>query len=63
MSAQEEEVALVVKRDDLSALELGHRREERLEHSADSVPESGDEVVQDKLGIVICWLGMTLRKT
>lgn len=48
MPPEEEEVALIVKRNHLSALEFRHRREECLEETADSMAETGDKPVQDK---------------
>lgn len=52
MTAEEEEVALVVKRDDLPALELRQRREERAEQFSDRETEPRLEVVEDELGRV-----------
>lgn len=48
MTTEEDEIALVVKSDDLAAVELRDRREERNEHAADSVTEASGEVVEDE---------------
>lgn len=50
MSSEEEKVALVVQRDDLSSAELGQRGEEGPEKPANRVTEEGGKVVKDELG-------------
>jgi hypothetical protein len=52
MTAEEEEVSLVVEGDDLSSTELGKRREELTEHASNSVTEQRREAVEDELGRV-----------
>jgi hypothetical protein len=49
-----------MQRHHLPPLELWQRREERLKHAPDSMPEAGDEAVQDELWIVRSCAGVTL---
>ena len=48
MSPKEEEIALVVQRYDLPALELRHRGKECLEEATDRVAQTGNEAVEDQ---------------
>jgi hypothetical protein len=50
MATEEEEVSLIVQRDDLSAAELGLGREQSTKDSSDRVSEQSGEVIQDELG-------------
>lgn len=50
MPPEEEEVALVVQRDDLSPAEHRLRREERAEESTNGETEQGVEIVENQLG-------------
>jgi hypothetical protein len=52
MSSEEQEISLIVQRDDLSALELRQRWEERPEEFSDRETQSGLEVVEDEFGRV-----------
>jgi len=45
---EEWKILLVMQRDHLSALELGHREERCLEHPSNGVHQSRHEVVQNK---------------
>lgn len=53
---------MVVQSYDLSALELWQSGKEGLEHSADGVAQAGDEVVEDKFGVVGCGTGVALHR-
>jgi hypothetical protein len=59
---QEKEVSLIVKRYNLPPLKLGHGREEGLKHATDRVSQASDKVIEHKLGVMICWSGMSLRQ-
>lgn len=48
MTTEEEEITLVVQRDDLTPSEHGHWREHRAEQSTDRDTEQGRESVQDE---------------
>jgi len=61
MAPEEQEIALVVQRDDLPALELGQRWEEVLEHLANGVTKRGDEAVEDELWVVRRGASMVLQ--
>lgn len=52
MTPEEEEVPLVVQSDDLSATELGKRREKGAKKPSDRITEEGGEVIQDELGCI-----------
>ena len=47
MSAEEQEISLVMQGDDLPPLELWHGREQCLEEASNGVPEPRDEAIQD----------------
>jgi hypothetical protein len=47
MSTKEKEVALIMQRDDLTALKLWHGREESLEHPSNGMAKSRHEVIQN----------------
>ena len=57
MVAEEDEVALVVHRYHSSRLEIGHLREERGEHAADSVAKHRVEVVHYQLRVHVARRG------
>ena len=61
MAPEEQEIALVVQRDDLPALKLGQRWEEVLKHLANGVTKRGDEAVEDELWVVRCGASMVLQ--
>ena len=50
MTTKEDEIALIVKSDDLTSMELRDRGEERNEESTDGVTESCSEIVRDEFG-------------
>lgn len=50
MSSEEEEVPLIVKRNDLTSAKLRLRGEKSTENAANSVSEQGGKVVQNQLG-------------
>ena len=52
MSPEEEEVALIVQRDNLTALEFGHRREQSLEKAANGMAETSDKTIEDELWVM-----------
>lgn len=52
-----DEVALVVHRDDLPALDLGLRRVQRVEGLADQEAEAGAEVVEEQFGLCFWGIG------
>ena len=60
MPSKEQKVSLIMQGYYLSTLELWHGWEERLEHSAYCVSESGDEAVHDEFGEVGCRAGVAL---
>jgi hypothetical protein len=60
MSAEEQEVTLVMESYDLPALELGQGRKERLKHPTDRVSESRNKIVQNELGVMRRCTGMSL---
>ena len=61
MSPEEQEISLVMQRDNLSALELRHRGEHRLKHPPNGMPQPRYEVVQHKFREVSRRTSMTLR--
>jgi hypothetical protein len=61
MAPEEQEISLVMQRDHLSALELGHRGEHGLKHPSNSVPQPRYEVVQYKFRKMSRGSSMTLR--
>ena len=59
MSTEEQEITLVVQRDHLSTPELGHGWEEGSEQPSDVHSEQCGKVVQDELGGMRRWAGVT----
>ena len=60
MTPEEQEISLIMQRNHLPALELGHGREHCLKHPPNSVSQPCYEVVQNEFREVSCRSGMTL---
>jgi len=61
VAPEEQKVTLIMQRDHLPTLELGHGREHRLKHSPNCVPQPCHEVVQYQFREMSRRPGVTLQ--